>query len=342
MASARALAALLAIALAATAAPAQSPVATESGFEFHSGLWINLHHFLYQQAFWRKAASGSDAETAAVAATKLAKTDKLSDAQRRDWSLSLDYYAASMIDRDLLFDDGMVAIKTALAAAEGKPSLAGSGLAPALVQALERAAPVYRAVWWPEHDRLNRAWIDAVRPLVRKYHDGLVEKLAAALREPWPPEPIRVDVSFFAHRVGAYTTDRPLHVTISSTHPQVQGYHALETLFHEASHAIVDANAGAVGLAIAREAKAQNRAVPGNLWHSVLFFTVGEVVRRALERDGVKDYVPSGYKYTVYARSPLGDVQQRALEANWLPYLDGKIAFDEAVKRLVAAMPPAP
>jgi hypothetical protein len=318
---------LLALLVPAGPALAQAPV-TESGFEFHSGFWINLHHFLYQQAFWRKAA----------AAEKLAKTDKLSDAQRREWSLALDYYAASMIDRDLLFDDGMVAIKTSLAAAEGKPSLAGSGLDEKLVGALERAAPVYRAAWWPEHDRLNRAWIEAVRPLVRKYHDGLAPKIAAAFREKWPPEPIRVDVTFFAHRVGAYTTDNPLHVTISSTHPSNQGEYALEILFHEATHALVDTNAGAVGLAIAREAKARNRPVPDRLWHTVLFFTTGELVRRAYEGGGVKGYVPYAYKFGLYERSPEAGTERRALEAYWLPYLDGKLSFDDAVSRLVEAV----
>jgi hypothetical protein len=338
MASARALSTLLAILLLAGSAPAQAPVA-ESGFELHIGLWINLHHFLYQQAFWRKAASSANAEMAAAAAARVAGTDQLSEAQRRDWALSLDYYAASMIDRDLLFDNGMVAIKTVLAGAEGKPSLAGSGLDQELTRALERAAPVYRAAWWAEHDRLNRAWIEGVRPLVKKYRDGLVEKLAAAYRETWPAEPIRVDVSFFATRLGAYMTDKPLHVTISSAHPNMQGAYALEILFHEASHALVDENAGAVGLAIVREAKAHKRAVPDRLWHAVLFYTTGELVRRVYERGGVKGHVPYAYKYGLYERSPEWGAYRRALEAHWLPYLDGKLGFEEAVTRLVGAIP---
>jgi hypothetical protein len=334
--SARLLAVALALLLVASSAPAQV-VAVEGGFELHSGFWINLHHFLYQQAYWRKAAASDDKSVAAMARERLAKTDALTEAERRDWSAALDYYAASVIDRDLLFDEGMVAIKAAVAAAEGKPSLAGAGLDDGLRRALELAAPVYRAAWWPEHDRLNRTWIERVRPLVKKYHDELASGIAAAFREKWPPAPVRVDVAYFAHRLGAYSTDRPLHVTVSSTHPQLQGDYALEILFHETSHALVDRHAGAVGLAIEREAKAQKREAPERLWHMVLFYTTGEMVRRAFEHAGATGYVPYAYKYGLYERSPEAEAERRALEAHWQPYLDGKLGFDEAIKRLVAA-----
>src|SRR5215212_6693396 len=58
-------------------------------FEFHSGFWLNLHHFLYEQALLRKRASGP-AQTASWAASP---DGKLSPERQRLWDAALDYYA---------------------------------------------------------------------------------------------------------------------------------------------------------------------------------------------------------------------------------------------------------
>ena len=256
-------------------------------FEFHSGFWVNLHHFLYQQARIREKlpVRRTDQGTTATEMAPAAALTPNEPAEAGAWSASLDYYAATLAGRDLLFDGDLVAIKNILAQSDSfprslgaQPSLEASGLPPKFVAALEQAAPIYRAHWWPEHDRTNRSWIAAVAPMVRQLGGTLAEQLAAIYQGEWPAGRIRVDLTIYAGRVGGYTSLDPLHVTISSTEPRNQGSAALEVLFHEASHGL----AGAVREGIARECRAHNKPIPRDLWHALLFYTTGEIVRRAL------------------------------------------------------------
>jgi hypothetical protein len=302
-------------------------------FEFHSGFWINLHHLLYEQALLRKQAnSGQTANNPA------SLKGQLSSEQRQQWDAALDYYTKTMIKRDLTHDDEMITINDQLAEAEGATDLSKSGLSSDLIKILESVAPIYRARWWPQHDRANRFWIAVVTPMVQQFSRTLINQLTTAYKSKWPPDLIRVDVVEYANWAGAYTTfDRAerVHITISSPDSGNQGFSALEILFHEASHRMVGPRNGAVARAIARECQAQNKPIPNGLWHAIIFYTAGEFTRRNLSEYGVSDYTPIAYR-GIYARS--WPNMQRPLELYWQPYLEGKVDFDKAMSNLINAL----
>ena len=84
-----------------------SPAAQSNAlFSFHSNPWLSLHHFV------RASARGGPVPTG------------LSDEESRQWAAGVEFYKPYAA-RDLLFDDGMVNIKSALRGAEGKASLGG-------------------------------------------------------------------------------------------------------------------------------------------------------------------------------------------------------------------------
>lgn len=303
-------------------------------FDFHSSFWINLHHFLLPVARRRDQMK---AKPPTAPAPTDAQAPTLTPEQQRAWDATLDYYIESgLIKRDTLFDEKMLTIKSRLAEMESAADLRKANLEPELKAALERAAVVYRAVWWPQHDKANRDWIAAVSPKVQQFGGSLPKEMASAYHAKWPTGQIRVDVSRFAERFGAYTTDNPLHITISSANEQIQEYAALETLFHEASHSMVDETNCAVADAIARECRARNKPIPERFWHALLFYTTGEMVKRSLAARGVKDYVPYAYHTGVYNRGWQG--YQRVLEKYWQPYLEGKSDFDKAIADMIAAL----
>ena len=306
-------------------------------FEFHSGFWINLHHFLYQQALLRRRAAASGQTSAS--GTGANSINGMTEAQRRVWDSAVDYYVNTMVKRDLVFDQELVAINDRLAELERATNLSRSGLNADLVRVLESAAPVYRERWWPTHDRTNQFWITVVTPMLKQFSRPLIEQLTRAFKARWPNAPIRVDVVVYANWAGAYTTfdtAEKVHTTMSSTDSRCQGFAALETIFHEASHSMVGPRTGAIAEAIARECSARNKPVPRDLWHAVLFYTVGEIARRNLSEYGVNDYKPYAYLNGLYARG--WQNFQRALELYWQPYLDGKADFDGAMSRLTEAL----
>src|SRR5215475_12854235 len=255
----------------------EPPAITLPVFEFHSGFWLNLHHTLYRQArLQRSSSAGANAVTAA------AGINNLSPAEARAWNSALAFYTKTYADKDLTVSLEMILIKNQLGDFETCEDLAGTkkrtcdaGLPAQLTQTLESAAPVYRAHLWAEHDRSNRRWISAVAPLVRRNGLDLSHRLAEIYQTPWPRERIRVDVASFASSTGAYTTLDPLRVTVSAIDARNQGAEALEVLFHEASHGIADT----VQDAIFRECRQRDKPIPRDLWHALLFYTTGEVIR---------------------------------------------------------------
>jgi hypothetical protein len=285
----------------------------DSTFEFHSGFWINLHHFLYEQATLDEQATVDTPPTPTSPA----------------WQNALNYYRREVIKLDLMTDEAAQTnnqlSNLRLPNLEDKSSLHDSGLPADLIAVLESAAPDYREHWWPEHDHANRSWIAAVAQLVSKYGEALKKELAAAYQTDWPATAIRVDVTEYANWAGAYTTLRPTHITISSVNAGNQGDAALEMLFHEASHSI----AGKIRAALTDEVKAQNKLFRRReFWHAVLFYTTGEIVRRHLD-----SYTPYGLKNGLYDRAWAGAPE--VLDADWKPYLNGKLDLATAISRVV-------
>ena len=376
---------LLTVALLAPLHAQASPQSTSTYgplpvFELHSGFWINLHHTLYHQARLRKdVASGDKTGKATGPALKTPVETKTAynPAEQKAWDDAVSYYAANLADKDLLFSSELVELKNQLSDFEDCDELTGkakkfcdAGLPPKLAQALEAAAPVYRAHLWPDHDRANRRWILRVAPLVIEQGVGLSERLADIYETHWPRQKIRVDVAAYANLAGAYTTLDPLRVTIASLDSRNQDAEALEVLFHEASHGIAEP----VQDAIIRECRQRDKAIPRDLWHALIFYTTGEVLRPVLassdatpggkldlrsptslagsstsasgsSANGSREnsrgtsaagYTPYALREGLYERGWKNylDVLQRF----WQPYLDGRATFSDAIARMVSSL----
>lgn len=313
-------------------------------FEFHSGFWLNLHHTLYRTARAQRTANasagGPNAANLGIA--------NLSPAEQRAWSAAVAYYSKTYADSDLTVSLEMILIKNQLGDFETCQDLAGrkkkscdAGLPVNLIQALEAAAPIYRAHLWPEHDRANRRWIASVAPLVRRNGLDLSHRLAEIYQTPWPKDRIRVDVTSYAGSTGAYTTLDPLRVTVSNSDSRNQGPEALEVLFHEASHGISDS----VQDAIFRECRQREKPIPRDLWHALLFYTTGEVIRPVTlsaanssnsSSASSGGYVPYAVREGLYKRG--WENYLRVLTEYWQPYLDGKVTFDDAIAHMVSAL----
>ena len=339
-------------------------------FELHSGFWINLHHRLYEEARARRSSAPDNAEKPGKAgkpSLQVAPSAKiaLSAAEQRAWDEAVSYYLANYADKDLLFSTELVLLKNQLGDFETCEELAGAkkktcdaGLPPKLTQILDAAGPVYRAHRWAADDRANRAWITRVAPLVREQGVGLSHRLADIYQARWPTERIRVDVSAVANNTGAYTTLDPLRVTIASTDARNQGSAALEVLFHEASHGI----ATPVEQAIARECRQREKPIPRDLWHALIFYTTGEVIKPVMDTEddagndralpigsGGSNASPAdrrtseGAPYTPYAvREGLyrrgWENYFQMLTRYWQPYLEGQVTFDDAIAHMVSAL----
>jgi hypothetical protein len=325
-------------------------------FEFHSGFWVNLHHFLYHEARSRLVAkeapdaAGKNSEPALKQAP--GSVAALSAADQRMWDDAIAYYIANYAHQDMLVNIDLILLKNQLGDFEDCDELTGrkkpkcdAGLPGRVGPVLEGVAPIFRAHWWTDQDRANRRWVARVAPLVREQGVGLSERLADIYEAHWPKEKIRVDVCAYANAAGAYTTLDPLRVTISSTDPRNQGPEALEVLFHESSHGIAEP----VETAISRECRQREKPIPRDLWHALIIYTTGEVLRPVFKEDaqglggGDAPPQPLNPKVVPYALSEV--LSQRGWEQYhlllvlyWQPYLDGKVNFEDAIAHLISAV----
>jgi hypothetical protein len=279
-------------------------------FTFHSNAWLNLHHYVRVNARGGPVPNG------------------LTGDEQKVWAAGVELYKPYAA-RDVLRDDGMVAIASALRAGEGRNNLDGIAIDPALKSTLERLMPIYRNRAWPEHDRANREWIAGVVPLVERHGAAISQSILRTYGVTWPAEPMHVDLSVSAGPTGAFSVGR--HITISSSDPGYRGYAGLEMVFHEASHGLDLSDV--LIQPLNRIGAEQKVTVPPQLWHAVLFYTAGETTRRELRAHGIDytQYAGPGL-YTNLCGAGCGET----IAEHWTPRLDGQRSIPEALSALVA------
>lgn len=317
------------------ACAAQPGAPSQRLFEFHSGFWINLHHFLYLQASLTDPPKG--ARSRSLTSADSDELQKLSPAERSAWNDAVAHYEA-FAKHDLLFDDELIAAKNELEDNEASPDLAGARLPQAMKTALLEAAAVYRKHWWPRHDADNRRWIALVEPAVAQHGAGLAADLERIYAAPWPEYPVRVDTVAYANWAGAYTTIEPTRPTISTADAGNAGDAALEVLFHETSHGMVEKVRDALAAAEA-DLNAHRAGTPfhaGSLWHAVLFYTAGELVA-----ERIPGHVPYADKSGLWVRA-WPDPDRKLIEQDWLPHMNGKTDLRTALNKLAVDMAEVP
>jgi hypothetical protein len=300
----------------AAAVEAQTRTVT---FVFQNNFWLNLHQFIRGEAYRRsvKATPGLDPAT-------------LNDADRATWTAAVDAYA-DFAKRDVLFDDELRALNNALVPMRDVWQLPEGVVSAASTKTLNAAAPIYRAHTWPDRQRDNDAWIARARGLVEQHGAAMSAALARAYRITWPDEPVLVDAVGEIGPNSAITHDGlpgfAAHTQAGAASVRNTGDAPLELLFHEAAH--VQSVGGHIGRVINEEAARQKLEAPGDLWHFMMMYTSGVVAKRELANAG-RSYQTYGERYPGMMPSV-----RAAFERDWLPYVEGKTPFEQALHDLV-------
>lgn len=307
------------------------PIAMTPHFAFSSDLATNLNDALIVAGLAR----AEDDVELFEADDEKACFDELPPSARAGWSLAVDYYA------EIVSPAGWQGRQQFLL----RLDLAGVGEDPAEREDRDRrflriargfmmaASPAYEQCEWPRQDAENRAWIEALLPHLEAHEGAIAERLARHFSTSWHGLPILVDVVATAPRVGAnsiYLSPAGGHVLQST---QVRGAEALESVFHEASHTVMR-RSDPVPQALV-SAAADLEADPSDLWHVLLFYTTGEVVRQVLEGAGEGPYTPM-----LYAREHLWSgswaSMRQPVEEHWPRYLRGDRSLAEAATDLLS------
>lgn len=322
---------VLALVVVLTVPAVLAPRAQEPGiFTFRAGFWLHLHHFLY--VLGRAEARLPDRTRRAVVDAEPDQTAGLARATPEEaaaWRRAVTIYAAGVSRRDAVFDEAVWRVTAAVAPLE-EGDTPPIGTIPAEIKsALEAAAPIYRRIWWPDHGRRSRAFMDDLQTWLRLEGAVIQAFVTWAYDERWPAEGFRVEVSAYANWAGAYSTGHGLLV-LSSLDPGLRDSQGLETLFHEAMHQWDEAMLERLQAAATRHGR---RRVPDGLLHALVFYTAGEAVKRT-----IPPHVPYAELNGIWKAGPFAPFKP-ALDTRWRPRLRGDADLDEALEALLAAAP---
>ena len=238
--------------------------ASQTTLDFHSGFWINLHYVLYNLAAGRKEEAQSRRHLLLSSAAEAAQ-----------WNDALDYYENSMIAH-AFGEFPMILIGRELASQGAAQRLEPPKTPNAVYAVLEKAAPLYCAHWWPDHDRKNHGGSTESRLQIAAHEGALRPALAQAYDSQWPGEPVRAEVSYYLTGAAAYTSLGPTLVTVSSWSKRNAGAAGVETVFHEVGHSLVAHMQDEIDAAAMR---LRGKPAHEDLWHALMFYTTGELVR---------------------------------------------------------------
>ncbi len=292
-------------------------IGAAESFTFYSSFWFNLHDTLY----WRAQPRGS-------APKDILCMESLRGEVQAGWQLADDFYKVSMGGRNARTDPLMRELRFSLTRLSAEPF---SHEAAVVVELLRGAAPAYQLCLWNQHDRRNRAWTEDLAVLLGEHEVPLTGRLSELYADAWP-EMIPVDVVSYGNWAGANTTGEPLHMTLSSVDPDNLAPGSLEIALHEGSHGVFGGGWGKTYAALDAAFSSRGLDPDQDIWHSVIFFTTGQLAQQALRGAGYPAYRPYMVRVGVYEELyPL-------LQETWQPYLDGEITLAAAAERYAEAV----
>jgi hypothetical protein len=319
---------------AASAGPARvtgrTPVATTPRFALYSDFDTNLNDALIAvgvaRTFRKPELFRSGDEAACF--------DKLPLSARAAWEGAADYYA-KVISPAEWNGRPQYLVRVQLAGFDDEWSDADARQFVEIARSFRvSASPAYEACRWTARDEKNRRWIEDLKSRLASDGKKIAARVEQLYQKRWKGLPIPVDVVETVNWAGANSILRgPAggHLLIST---EYQGPAALEVVFHEASHILMDAG-DPVRKALDKAARAAGFPLPDDLWHVVLFYTTGEAVRRTLDEGGKQGYIPM--LYAMFDRGTWGNYRT-ALERSWRPYLDGQRTLREASTGLIETL----
>jgi len=321
---------LLAAMLAGSLFPASSAVAQSTAaapiFRFEAdGFWLNLHHFLYVLS--RAQAGMPDARRSAVVRAPADQEEglkTLSEPDRQIWAEAVSFYAQGPGKQDMVFDQPLIAVTHAMRV---PPDTAAKALNvdPALRATLERAAPIYRRVWWPRHQQANHDRVRDYARLLEQHGDKMRAYVTRAYQVSWPTEGFQINVSGYTNWAGAYSTAGDL-IVVASLDPDMTGSLGLESMFHEGLHRFDDAMMARL-LRLSKEH--QTPAPRQGIIHALIWYTGAEAVRSV-----IPDHIGYAERLFMWRQKELGSFKA-GLDAHWKPYLDGTGTLDAALVGLL-------
>lgn len=290
-------------------------------YRFYSSELLNVHLLLYKHATQIKSEKVADDSLSVY----LNRARVGSDAKMID---ALKYYRDSITKKDMLFDSTMRKFSVMLATGKPKDAI---GWQVEAMKHITAIFPFYKKRVWPSIDSANKAWVQQVKNDLSKYEELIITRLQKIYDDTMPAEKIRVDLGVYATWAGAYSYSQDIdHIIISTFEEANQGPLGVEIVFHEGSHFLMDRIYNTAQEYFNSKNLPNDRRQP---WHTVLFYTTGNVVKEAYASQGI-NFLPY-YKHAKFEERRSFKVATDALALYWDAYMRGEGTQEETLKKVM-------
>ncbi|SMD32333.1 hypothetical protein SAMN04488029_0678 [Reichenbachiella faecimaris] len=277
---------LFSVVVLSTSVSAQSKVDlidTTNYYSFHLNYWLNMHHFLWTEAFLNVKADSS------IVTVEFPSID------RSKFDSTLNYYKEVLVGKDLRYNDYMSGFKDWIT----DPNTSFEAIPAEFAEQMDiliNFDPVYQKYFWLDHRAEVMAVFNENIDLIRKTENEFVDRITLLTRHYWQFDPprVRVDLSYFGKSTtrtfgnNPYTTPFPTHVVMNVAGENEVPGNWLELLYHESAHGLILGNSYFVAGTIKDLGEAENLKLPRNLEHVYLFYFTGYIAKELLEKQGVK------------------------------------------------------
>ncbi|MFZ1808403.1 MAG: hypothetical protein WAU36_14325 [Cyclobacteriaceae bacterium] len=304
------------------------PVATTQYFEFYNSYWINLHHFLYQQAKGSQLTKLQEDGATLIDVGDDETIDDLTNNEKEQFDKAVDYYRFHLIDKTL-FQLGDIRVGLQAIAEEG--FLPDTIFSSEFTNVLNEIAPLYSKKFWSSHSAQNQKVITDQISWIKDLEEGVIKDLVRLSGSEWPDIKVRVDLTAYANFAGAYTVSRPaMNITVSSLDPSVTTTLFVETIFHEGTHLLFSMDSP-FRSSIFFLSKDQGIEFPRNLWHVSQFYLSGRVVQDHLSVKGAK------HELLMDVKSIFSDSSTPELRLALEQYYHGEVDMETTITSLLDA-----
>lgn len=192
-------------------------------------------------------------------------------------------------------------------------------------------APIYKRNLWEMHSAKNLEWLRGLQVKLDKYGGEISQELEKLFSEKLVDGVHTVNITYKPGlRQGATTSGRSFQTIINSSYPDYSGWFALEMFFHELSHVNSVSRKSRLQKLIVSEFDKYSLEQHKKIWHPIHFYTVGEVVKRAISKEEPK--------FIAYAKANglyVGHWDYKViLDRYWMPYLDGLVSMEQAIENI--------
>lgn len=257
---------------------------TSEYFTFKSSYWINLHHFLYQQA------QGSQVKKAIEDGNRLLEIgddsirQSLLEIESKRLTKAIEYYKKHLISKSLFKLSNM---RVWLENQMIDGIIQDTSYTSEYSQILNEFSSIYKKHFWPTHNAHNEKVLKKHFETIQQIEKKAVLRLEQLSGSTWPKGKVRIELTTYADYAGGYTTTYPdMVIFISTLDPLAFESDFIETVFHEGSHLLFTME-GIFRSKIFFKSQESKIEFPKELWHASQFYLCGVLIKDLLNPLGI-------------------------------------------------------